>query len=564
MPELTIPLIGPYTTRTIDPWSASSKDQVFKNCFFNAANNSITKNSSVYIEKRPGWETNSTPAAGSAGRAVYHTPFDNARRIITVFGSTSVTFYSGTTVAGTATFTGNSTDVLITETVISGTKYIIFGCTGGIYFLPEGATSVVNFTGDTHTNTVIDNVSSLTGLYVGQIITGTGIQANTRIATISAPSTITTTLATTATNSGVTITHEAVAKIIDADLPGSVCGQVVAMDGYLFTGTTGGLIYNSDLNSIQNWNALSFIPTSFTSTIGASVEPFGVWRIKNYIVAMGYQNIEWFTNAGNPTGSVLSRVQGSAINIGANSMKGVAQVVDDVYFISSESAGTNGVYVIAETSVQKVSSQIIDNILGSATNTNTSSLSAVKFAGNDSLLLTISQNSAYRSFIYFKQMNLWFEWDGSIPWTITPSTSAFFNNPDSGLGNAALFAVSDLLTTGKVYSMTMSAPVYQDDGSAYSMIVQSQPYVLNKGKGFVIHSVELLADNQSSGSTTLSISRDDYASFQVLGSFDLTQRRKRIMRGGLCRNHAIFKLEDSGNNAWRGQALVVNYSPCAT
>ena len=69
---------------------------------------------------------------------------------------------------------------------------------------------LVSFTGDTtDTLTTITNVSSLTGLYVGQIITGVGIGAAARIASIDSATQITLTVASTATAATVSLTAPA-------------------------------------------------------------------------------------------------------------------------------------------------------------------------------------------------------------------------------------------------------------------------------------------------------------------------------------------------------------------
>lgn len=57
---------------------------------------------------------------------------------------------------------------------------------------------VAVITGTTHTNTVIDSLTSTSGLFVGMVIAGAGITAGTTIATITSATAITTSVATTA------------------------------------------------------------------------------------------------------------------------------------------------------------------------------------------------------------------------------------------------------------------------------------------------------------------------------------------------------------------------------
>ena len=69
-------------------------------------------------------------------------------------------------------------------------------------------------------------------------------------------------------------------------------------------------------------------------------------------------------------------------------------------------------------------------------------------------------------------------------------------------------------------------------------------------------SIRLIADTQSSGTTTLEVSDDDYGSWVTLGTFDMTKMDKRITRCGSYRERA-YRLTHSANTAWRGQALEI-------
>ena len=66
-------------------------------------------------------------------------------------------------------------------------------------------TTVVR-TGDTHTNTTIDSLSSTAGLSVGMAVTGTGVTANSVIASVDSATAVTLSKATSATAAGVSLT----------------------------------------------------------------------------------------------------------------------------------------------------------------------------------------------------------------------------------------------------------------------------------------------------------------------------------------------------------------------
>ena len=542
MPTITIPLIGQPTQRGLVSRAAftAGQDQRFINCLFSSINNSIINTKNVYVEKRQGAETYVTPQApGYTALAIFASVASN--HVISIFYSASVyTIHSGATNCGLLDGAGISQ---INEAIIGSISYVMFTTNQGTgWFLPSDARTGFTFTGDTHTNTTIDNISSLTGLYVGQRITGTGIAANTRIATITAPSTITTTIATTATNAGITITREGVAKIINANFPTSASG-LVQMDGYIFTADlTNHRIYNSDLNTITTWSAQNYISTNISSDV-----LFSVGKYKDKILGFSSNSIEKFYNAGNASGSILSSDKAALIQIGST---GVITQNNEYLFFVGPNMLNPGIWMMSDAGIKKISTPPIDRDLYTTT-AFASAIWSIFYGGYTYLILITVSGTV---FFYCIELDSWNE--QAFAGTLTAANGLRSISNTSG----PLFAYG---TTGIIYDWNVS-PVYQDDGSAYTMTIQTEPKVLNGGKGFKIPYIDLLADNQSSGSTTLEISRDDYGTWQVLGVFNLTKTRKRITRCGYCRSSAAFRLTDSGNQPWRGQALVVGVEPCET
>lgn len=506
--------------------------------------NSATKSVSYYVEKRPGLVLQATVAAGSAGTAMFFSPSTGAP--ISAFGATNSTLYYSSTSVGTITGLCH----FITETQINGVTYFLFTSSDGTgWYLVNGADADTSFTGDTHTNTTIDNIAGSGGVYVGQLISGTGIAANTRVATrtpdTATPTSITTTVATTATAAGVTITKTPIAKIIDANFPTAV-GGFALLDGYVFVMTGTGRVYQSNLNDVITWGAQNYITANISTDTG-----MGVIKYKNHIVAFGNESVEFFFNSGNPSGSVLASRKDLFSQVGlyagGGSFQSVLQINDNVFWIGNDM----GLYTFDEFTPKKLAEQ------GMALGSGSSGLSYPPYAlsafriGVDTII-NISNSTAAGKWFSVKN-NMWFE----------PNFGTFlgiiFANYPTPTSIFLAYAVRGG-TSGKVYSF--QSDTYQDEGTAFSLIVQTEPKVLNKGKGFKITYIDLLADTQSSGETTLEISRDDYGTWQVLGVFNLTKTRKRIYRCGYCRSSAALRLTDSGNNAWRGQALIVNYESC--
>ena len=100
-----------------------------------------------------------------------------------------------------------------TNIVNSSNASAVFGATaaaawpsGQVLLLDRELSPTLVTTGDTHTNTTIDALASVTGITVGMAVSGTGVAAGTVVSSIDSATAITVSLATTATAAGVTLT----------------------------------------------------------------------------------------------------------------------------------------------------------------------------------------------------------------------------------------------------------------------------------------------------------------------------------------------------------------------
>jgi len=101
--------------------TATTKDALFVNCFAQTVSNEHTNAKRLFIVKRPGFGTQSTPQSGSTGHGILIWSGNGAGTdVISAFGSTNSTIYNGTT--GLGTITGKCTG--LTETFVSTTPTI--------------------------------------------------------------------------------------------------------------------------------------------------------------------------------------------------------------------------------------------------------------------------------------------------------------------------------------------------------------------------------------------------------------------------------------------------------
>lgn len=384
---------------------------------------------------------------------------------------------------------------------------------------------------------VLTNVTSTTGLVIGQAISGTGIAAGARILTIDSGTQVTMTANATASNTGIVVTWERVAKIIDSDFPTSIIGPFAQMDGYSFVMTSNGRIYNSDLNSITSWTAGNYI----TATMLPDDASGGVWRHKNMLVAFGQSSIEFFYNAGNASGSPLSGSSQLFSNIGAFCSTGIAPFDDTIYFIStSPTVGGVAIYRLNGFTPERLDSESINLLIGSLSLTQIY-LSGAVIAG--------------RRFLFVYQPGYAIDLENMFMFryeqNITRASGLFISNSASG---DVYFASS--------ISPQVGVSRIKNANPDYSLTLTIQTSKLNFGteaRKFISKVSLLGSDIQASGTATLEFSDDDYATWTTVGTFDMTKINPFITRCGSNQGGRAWRLTHSANTAFRAQALKFEY-----
>lgn len=212
-------------------------------------------------------------------------------------------------------------------------------------------------------------------------------------------------------------THGFPAKATYTTIPG-----VVELDGYLFVGCLTGEIFNSNLNDPYTWTA-----TDFLSAERYKDQTKYICKHNNNIVAMGSESIEFFYNAGNPTGSPLSRREDIFYDIGLMSSGYItghpmADSNDSIiaYIGSKEYGGTvgtapHGVYLIENFQLKKISTPSIDKVLRkSPTTIGAGYRIKVHTLGDRTLIFMMSEITMIGDtdpiYVYDTTSNLWYIW----------------------------------------------------------------------------------------------------------------------------------------------------------
>lgn len=154
-------------------------------------------------------------------------------------------------------------------------------------------------------------------------------------------------------------------QISDAQFPPEASPAVglahggAVLDGYLFVLGEDGSIYNSDFEDATSWTGTSFI------TAERDIDG-GIYLGKHHdnLAVFGPKTLEFFYDAGNATGSPLSRRQDVFHNIGCVDGNSVWVEGDRMFFVGSEPSGSVGVYVLENFGLRKVSTANLDAFIG--------------------------------------------------------------------------------------------------------------------------------------------------------------------------------------------------------
>lgn len=334
-----------------------------------------------------------------------------------------------------------------------------------------------------------------------------------------------------------------VTKIADADYPGNageiMVGGFASMDGYLFQMDAKGRIWNSDLNSATAWTAASFVSANSYPDAGVAVVRSG-----NKILAMGTESVQFYFNNPNGTGALspLSRIETMTLKIGCVSADAITQLDNAVYWVGSSAQSGYSVYQY-ESGVKRISTPEIEAILIIA-GAGSTSLSSIKFYGRSFVIVT----AGTVTFVYCVEENAWSEWNSTVPlWYKCAGISS---------GSSQLsYSVSNISTSGKVFTINPTSYTFEDNGVAYAAVIQTS--LLGEGN-IRTHweSVEILGDLQSSTSLlAISVSDDDYGTLTTLGNVDMGQPRPRLFRCGTSFRRA-WSFSHSANTPMRLEAMI--------
>lgn len=174
------------------------------------------------------------------------------------------------------------------------------------------------------------------------------------------PATLTTPTAVFLKNNQVAYYYNglSVVQITDPDYPPSTVFGVVYLDGTVYVMNSRGVIYGSDLNAPTSWTATNFISANAEADAAVALV-----RQLNYVVAFKEFSTEFFYDAGNATGSPLSKVLNALLEIGCAAAGSIAFSDNTVYFMANSRQKGRSIMKMEGYTPKYISNQYIDRIL---------------------------------------------------------------------------------------------------------------------------------------------------------------------------------------------------------
>src|SRR3990167_8119999 len=464
-PNLTLPLAASYNTRGIEGFAntvTSALDQRKINSIYEPITNAATQQQTLYLAKRPGVDDSgqSYGTTAQVGYLVHAAPG--------VFGSSTNQWV----------FSVSTNDIRASST---------------------------------STTTVVATAAGYAPAYVDRAAVGANDTLVLQLKNAAGAQTVwySTDIAT-------------FTQITDGDFTGLAHrGKMEHVDGFAFImDNTNKAIYNSDLNSLSAWQAVSYIVKQVVQD-----EAQGLMKFGSKLLGFGSETNEAFVNIGNAEGSVLQRVPNSIHKIGlanqttlTGSTHYYTNVDDKLYFVGREAAATSlSVYMYNGERFERVSTQAVDKIINDNSGANYS-VNKVMFHGKRAIAfaLYVTTAATQRWLMFFPDWNDWFEWTSTI---YTP-----VNSGEWFLGVGA--------NQHKLKRISQASSNWQDDGTSYTFTHQFQLPRTGPNQQRMSWFGVTGDTARSASSLAVSFSDDDGQNWSTARNIDLTSKEKLIRSCG--------------------------------
>jgi len=331
-----------------------------------------------------------------------------------------------------------------------------------------------------------------------------------------------------------------VTHITDVDFPTPHIPIPTYIDGYILL-AKGSDVYNCTLD-----DPLSWAPGEYLSAEMFPDPIVGLARQNNQVVVFGETSVEFFYDAGNASGSPLSRNDSTILQVGCAFPYAIYQNESTFMFTAQSESGGRAVWQVEGFKPTKISDVFIDRILDQETDP--TNVYGYGFRTMGHLFYLINLPTLSRTLVYDTTEKLWHEWSTNTSNTHT----VFIYNYMCDIQTGAAYVLHS--SNGCVYKIDPT--VYLDDVIPILVDITTNKYDMDTYKRKFMRNMRLVGvrsdtinikwsddDYQSWSNTKTVLLNDDFPNFARLGSF-----RRRA-----------FNIKHATDAALRLESIEVSY-----
>lgn len=329
-------------------------------------------------------------------------------------------------------------------------------------------------------------------------------------------------------------------KIVDVDFPVAHVPTPVYLDGYVFlVSANTNKIFNCDLEAPLSWTALGFISAEITE------EPIkALVRQKNQILAIKSRYTEFFYNAGNTSGSPLSRNDSLVFQYGTTSYESIASGEDVAYWAGQSSAGGNFIVRVQNYTPQIISIDPLERYLPNS-----------DLVGNlcraRGKIYYVMHVGALSTFVWDEEVREWIQWstyNGSavpVDISLTPFIGKYSTFRDLVIGGGTTINTQSVWQTSVAQTYTLESGKYVDDvapATTHAIPIKIRTSFDDYGVMYrkQFYRADLVGDTSITPGNIiyLQYSNDDFITLSTARSMLLTNTRQYLHRLGSSRRRA--------------------------
>lgn len=540
--SIRLPLYGTTSTRS----GNSTKDQRFLNCLVESDKNETLKQVTTQLLKRPGLSQLYTTAAGEGRGLIY---FDGS-----VYAVVADKVYKCPSATPIITLTNSTGPVGLRLGDCVTLGQYLFICDGVRAWVVETNGTVTSIGDDMVNNIIVDNGG--TGYASAPAITfsggggGVGLTATATVLSgvvaaidITNPGTGYTSAPTVIITGANTTPATATAYL--TGFPNPHVPSPSFMDGYIFL-VKGTDIYNSNLDDPKKWSPDEFI------TAEMYPDPIiGLARQNNQLLAMGEYSTEYFFDAGNSTGTPLSKNDAITIQIGLAAAQTVSDNEKTVLWVAQSKLGGRSVWMIDGFQAKQIGANAIERLLD--LETDTSAITSIVARTKGHYLYILNLPTANRTVVYDMEEKTWTEWSS---WNGTSHNMFSFSAEcDDNSGSSLLLHNS----TGVIYKLDPT--IHKDGPDTIRYQVNTPRFDVGTYNRKQLKRLAIVGDITSAATQPINIrwSDDDQQTYSSVRILDLNRPNPILTQCGSFRRRS-FELTFDGDADIRLEAIELTYS----